>query len=348
MKLKLSLTIALTLTIIGGSAWELYWRSDKLYHEVYLEDDRHLWAEHRAKIKNASSKDVVLIGMSRTAYNLNTHIWEETQGIKPIKLAIDGKLPGPVLKDIINNTNFNGTIVMGVVPMGVFGDQNGWRYQVAQKWVDHYYNRTYTQQLGFTLSKPLQRELILLSASEDEYYNDLDLKTLIKKIKIRDGRINDFDFNLVRIGYNDEDRNYLMYERLTGNEEYQREITDLWEKFLPGLPAYSKDIEKIIDNSTTELLGLIKKFNDRGGKIIFIRHKAEEGWLNHAEKFMPKAKVWDKFDELTNAPTYHFHDYEFMSKHYLPDWSHMNAEDAKTYTRDMVNQLIKDGHLTKP
>ncbi|WP_345193696.1 hypothetical protein [Algibacter agarivorans] len=36
-----------------------------------------------------------------------------------------------------------------------------------------------------------------------------------------------------------------------------------------------------------------------------------------------------------------------MSKYTLPEWSHMNAEDAKTYTKDMVNKLISDGHLIK-
>ncbi|GAA4955169.1 hypothetical protein GCM10023314_31110 [Algibacter agarivorans] len=48
-----------------------------------------------------------------------------------------------------------------------------------------------------------------------------------------------------------------------------------------------------------------------------------------------------------NCPGYHFEDYEFMSKYTLPEWSHMNAEDAKTYTKDMVNKLISDGHLIK-
>ena len=283
--------------------------------------------------------------MSRTGYNLNTHVWEAIQGVKPIQLAMDGKLPGPVLKDIVNNTNFNGTIVMGVVPIGVFSEQKGWRYDVAQQWVDHYYDRTYAQKLGFTLSKPLHRNFVFLSSSEDAYYNDLDLKSLIKTIKIKDGRIPDFDFNLVRIGYNNEDRNFIMYDRLTGNPDYQKEITDLWDKVLPGLPEYSKDVENSANEAMEEIYALAKKLKDRGGKIIFIRHKAEEGWLKHAEKNMPEDKAWGKFASQIDCPTYHFQDYEFMSKHTLPDWSHMNAEDAKTYTRDLVNQLIHDGHL---
>ena len=96
----------------------------------------------------------------------------------------------------------------------------------------------------------------------------------------------------------------------------------------------------------TELSILVNTFKARGGKIIFIRHKAEDGWNKHATRMMPRNKVWDKFIQTVNCPGYHFEDYEFMSKYYLPDWSHLNAEDAKTYTKDIVNKLIEDGHLT--
>ncbi|TXG39183.1 hypothetical protein [Seonamhaeicola maritimus] len=347
MKLKQALITAFLLTLVGVTIWEFYWRTQTDYYIAYLEDDRNQWAEERAKVETATSEDVILIGMSRTGYNLNTHVWEATQGIDPIKLTINGKLPGPVLKDVINNTDFNGTIVLGVVPIGVFGSKKGFRYRVAQEWVDHYYNRTNAQKLGHILSKPLQRNLVLLSSSENNGYNDLDLKSLIKTITLDDGRVPSNDFKLVRIGYNDEDRNLIMYDRLVDNIKYQKEITDQWDKALPGLPAYSEKTEKNVTESIKELISLTKKLKDRGGKIIFIRHKAEDGWLKHAEKNMPKAKAWNKFVEQIDAPTYHFQDYDFMSKHYLPDWSHMSAKDAKTYTKDMVNQLIKDGHLTK-
>ena len=36
-----------------------------------------------------------------------------------------------------------------------------------------------------------------------------------------------------------------------------------------------------------------------------------------------------------------------MSKYTLPDWSHMYVDDAKTYTKDMVNKMIEDGYLTR-
>ena len=347
MNLKKSLILAITMSSVALIIWECYWRTKPEYYTAYLEDDRNLWSEQRAKVPNLTSDDVILIGASRTGYNFNTHIWEETQGVKPIHLSANGKPPGPILEDIVTNTNFNGTIVMGVVPLMVFGSPDSPRSATAQQWVNHYYKRTYAQKLGFALSKPLQRHLVMLSASEAKSYNNLDLKSLINTISFANDRIEGGGFQLINIGYNDEDRNLIMFPRFTDNPFYQKEITDVWNNFLPNLEDYWEETEKTAFEAIDYLHQLIKKFKARGGTLILIRHKAEDQWYMHAKRAMPRDKVWDKFVEMVDCPNYHFKDYEFMSKHTLPEWSHMNAQDAKTYTRAVVNKLIEDNHLTK-
>ncbi|TNJ43201.1 hypothetical protein KFZ70_10965 [Tamlana fucoidanivorans] len=345
MKLKQSFTFALVLTIASITIWELYWRTQTDYYIAYLEDDRNLWSQERAKVEKATSEDIILLGASRTGYNFNTHAWEDTQGIKPINLTGNGKPPQPFIEDVINNTKFNGTLVIGVTPLAFF--DSSFRRNVTKQWVKHYYDRTYSQRLGFELSKPLKRNLVMLSASEAKSYNDLDLKSLINRISIDDDRIKGDKFKLVNIGYNDEYRNLIMFPRLTNNPAYQKEITDEWDKVIPGVPDYSKKVENTVQREIKTLSVLVKKFKGRGGKVIFVRHKAEEGWNKHTKRMMPRDKVWNSFIKAIECPGYHFEDYEFMSKHTLPEWSHMNAEDAKTYTKDMVYQLIKDGHLKK-
>ena len=347
MNLKKSLLVAVTLGFMGLIIWECYWRTKKDYYTAYLEDDRNLWSEQRAKVADLTSDDVILIGSSRSGYNINTHIWEKTQGVKPIHLTANGKPPGPFLEDIVHNTNFNGTIILGIVPIMVFRAPDNPRRLTAQEWVEHYYDRTYAQKIGFAVSKPLQRHLVMLSSSEAKSYNNLDLKSLINTISFKDDRIESDEFKLVNIGYNDEDRNLIMFPRMTDNEYYQKEITDVWNDFLPNLPDYNEEIEKDAFDAIYYLSDLIKKFKARGGTLILIRHKAEEPWYIHAQRMMPREKVWDKFVEIADCPSYHFKDYEFMSKYTLPEWSHMNGEDAKNYTEDLVNQLIKDHHLTK-
>ena len=50
-----------------------------------------------------------------------------------------------------------------------------------------------------------------------------------------------------------------------------------------------------------DYLLLINKFKSRGGKIIFIRHKAEANWNIHIQGFLPRAKVWDVFIGMVDS-----------------------------------------------
>lgn len=345
MKLKQSLGIAIVLSILGLTAWELHWRSKPDYYHANLEDDRYLWATHRAKVESATDKDLIILGSSRTGFDFNTHVWKEVQGIKPINLSTNGKPPLPFLEDIVYNTNFRGTIVLGVTPLLCFSPGAEQRSLDAQLWVNHYYKQTYAQKLGYWVSKPLERNLVMLTSSELEFFNDLDLKSIIRRFYIPSTR-QDNRFKLLNFGYNDEDRNLIMFSSMVSNPSFAKEIQNTWNGFLPHIPDYEviKDgIPAVIHNYSET----VKKFKLRGGKIILIRHKAGEGWNKHTKRILPRPMVWDKFVEEMDSPFYHFEDYEFMSKYTLPDWSHMNAEDSKTYTKDLVNKLIEDNHLQK-
>jgi hypothetical protein len=342
MQLKQSLVIAITIGIISLTAWELYWRTKPEFYKAVIEDDRYLWAEHRAKVETATKNDIVILGSSRTGFNFNTHVWQATQGTKPINLSTDGKPPGPFLNDIVDNTSFNGTIIIGVTPLFWFDVANNPWWQPANQWIEHYHNQTYVQKLGYQLSKPLQRNLVMLTSSELEFYNDLDLKSLINRIKIP-GRTFELP-PLYNFSYHDEDRNLMMLPIMKNNPDFANKITNVWNGFLPSIPSFEAikdEIPGIIDYYED----VINRFKARGGKIIFVRHKAEEPWNKVTKQFLPREHVWDVFVKQVDCPAYHFEDYSFMSKHTLPDWSHMYVDDAKIYTKDFVNKLIEDGHL---
>ena len=344
MALKKSLLIGILLSLTALVTWELYWCTKPEYYKASLEDDRYLWARERAKVETATKEDIIIIGSSRSGFNFNTHIWEDVQGIKPINLTTDGKPPGPFLDDIVYNTSFNGTIVIGVTPLFWFDvPENTW-WQPAKQWIKHYQNETYAQKLGYLLSKPLQRNLVMLTSSELEFYNDLDLKSLINRISIP-GRI-EKERILYNFSYHDEDRNLMMLPIMIEDPDFAKKIQHVWNGFLPHIPDFiviKDEIPEIFDY----YLKVINIFKARGGKIIFVRHKAEEPWNKATKRFLPREMVWNKFIELVKCPAYHFEDYEIMSKYTLPDWSHMYTTDAKIYTKDLVNQMIKDGHLKK-
>lgn len=345
--LKSSLIIALIASTIMLGAWEMYWRSKPDMYRVGIEDDRYFWSEHRARVEKAGQEDVIIIGSSRTGYNIVTQTWKEVQGVDPIKLAIDGKPPGPVLEDIVSNTDFNGTLVVGVAPGLFFSSKSSSRWQGAQQWVDHYHNQTYAQKLGHYLSKPLQRNLVMLTSSELEFYNDLDLKSLLARYNTPDARTGN-NWSLYKFGYLDEQRNIIMLDKMTEDPEFAKKITDAWASFLPYIPKYNEDIEKSVSEQIDFYETLIEKFKNKGGRMIFIRHKSEKQWNDPFQELLPREQVYDKFIQTVDCPSYHFKDHAFMNKYTLPDWSHMASDDAVNYTRDLANKLIEDGLVKVP
>ena len=184
MNLKKSFLIALAISAIALTCWELYWRSQGYYPT--LNDDKALWSMHRANVETATGDDVVILGSSRAYFDIQLNEWEAATGKKPIQLASTGSSPLPTFNDIVNNTDFKGTVIVGVTPGLLFSTT----YPKAMPWerpqakVNHYQDRTYAQRLNFLLSIPLQQNLAFMSADEEEWADDIDLKALLKRIKI--------------------------------------------------------------------------------------------------------------------------------------------------------------------
>ncbi len=346
-KLTLPLSIAVAVTVIFLTAWELHWRSKPDYYHANVDDDRDLWAQHRAKLETATEDDVVIIGASRMGFSIRTRVWEEVQGVAPINLSTDGKTPGPFLVDIVDNTSFNGTLVIGVPTFAFFVGLPGGRfYKEASIWTEYYHKQTYAQKLGFFISKQLQRHLVMLTSSELDFYNDLDLKSLVNTIPLK-GRPGGHNLHLLKFGYNDEERNLIMFPRLTEDPAEAKAISDYWAAIFDGIEQYKEGIQKSIPPAMEFYDAQFSKFKARGGKIILVRTESEGIWLDLSKELFPREIAWDKLLERVNVAGYHFEDHPFMSRYDLPEWSHMSDKDAHTYTRDLVNKMIEDGHLKR-
>ncbi len=148
MNLKKSFIVALILCVTAIGFWESYIRSQGF--KPTLDDNEALWAVQRAKLETASKSETVLLGSSRVLFDIQLNEWENVIGKRPIQLASVGSSPLPIFSDIVNNTDFSGTVVVGVTP-GLFFSTT---YPEAQPWkwpqtkVDHYHDRTYAQRLN--------------------------------------------------------------------------------------------------------------------------------------------------------------------------------------------------------
>lgn len=340
MKLKKTLTIALIISIIGLFAWESYWRSHGYYPTI--NDDKALWASQRAKVEKASKDEVVILGSSRAYFDIQINEWETATGNAPIQLASTGSSPLPTFHDIVNNTDFNGTIIIGVTP-GLFFSTTypeAFPWKRSQSKVDFYKDRTYAQRLNFLLSVPMQSNLVFMSADEEEWVDDIDLKSLLRQVNMgnRTGQIRVPPF--YNFGDITPNRNMSMTHRAASDTTFANTIIKVWGYYGESSPPPEKETTMIF------FLDDVKKFKQKNGNLILLRCPSSGGLRMGESMVFPRTEFWDDLVKQTNVPSYHFEDYDQFKNLECPEWSHLSAEDAQYFTTELVKLLKKDNRLT--
>ena len=341
MNLKKTLLIAAILSFSSLAAWELYWRAQGM--EPTLDDDKALWAVQRAKVAGLSNSDVILTGSSRVLFDIQLDEWEEVTGRKPLQLASPGSSPLPVFRDLVRNTKFAGTIVVGVTP-GIFFSTTfpgAFPWKRPQTKVDHFNSRTPAQRLNHQLSIPLQQSLVLMSASEEEWSDDIDLRALLGRIRMQKRTESPefppfYDFNHTRT-----DRNTTVANRVLEDTAFAGTIKKVWIFFGKGAPPPDKK------STMAYFLEDLEIFKERGGKVILVRCPSS-GMLRQGEDMaFPKNVFWDELVQAAKVPHYYFADYPQLPSE-CPEWSHLSGPDAKKFTRGLLNIMIADGALPNP
>ncbi len=337
MKLKQSIIIALVLSIIGIVSWELYLRSQGLYPTI--DDNEALWAMQRQRVEKATKNDILLIGSSRVLFDMQLNEWQEQIGIRPIQLASVGSSPLPIFHDLVNNTNYNGTIIIGVTPglffSTTFPEAQPWQW--PQSKVDYYKKRTYAQISNHLLSLPLQQNLTFLS--DDQGVDGIKLKELLGKIKIGNRAADPMppfhEFGEIAL-----DRNLKMKQITVTDTAYANSIKKVWMFFGKDAPAPDK-------KSTVEFfLKDLKIFKERGGNAILVRCPSS-GALRAGENLgLPRKDFWDDLVKQADIKAYHFEDYDQIKNLTCPEWSHLSAKDAQYFTTEIVKIMKADGALS--
>lgn len=339
MKLKQTLFIALAVAIAGLSFWEMYWRSQNYSPDI--DDNKDLWAVQRAKVNIASKNDVVLLGSSRVLFDIQLNEWEQETGIRPIQLATAGASPLAMFSDIVNNSSYEGTIVVGVTPPLFFSTTfplaDPW--QRAQNRIEYFYKRTYAQRLNHVLSIPLQQKFVFMSTSEEEWTSNIDLKTLLRNIKIGNRAPQGLP-PLYRFDHISLERNTEMTEQTVRDTAFANTIKIVWGFFGKTSPPPDKvaTMAFFMKDANT--------FLERGGNLILIRPPSTGGFRMAEKEVTPRSEFWDELVAKLNVKTYHYEDYKYSKNLDCPEWSHLSAEDARYYTTLLAKTMIKDNAIT--
>ena len=340
MNLKQIFLISISGAFLFITAWELYWRSTGLVPNI--DDDKHLWAQERSKVDKLSRDDIILTGSSRVLFNIQLDEFEEEAGIRPLQLASAGSSPLPIFHDIVENTDFAGTIIVGVTP-GLFFSSispKAFPIQWPKERVDHFHSRSLADRLNHKLSIPLQENLVFLGTYDEALDNNVDLKTLLNRIEINNRTHKPryppfFDFGSIA-----SDRNVMMTEKTSSDTAAANIIIRAWKA---GLTADRPPPDK--KGTISYFAEDVKKFIARGGTVIILRSPSTGMFKTvEAEKYS-RATFYDSLMQVTQVPGYHYADHDQLKDYDCPEWSHLSAADAKTFTTDFVRILINDGHI---
>ncbi len=339
MNLKQSFFVALILSFVAVVSWECYWRYQGL--EPNIDDNKNLWANQRAKLKNFKPNTAVFIGSSRILYDIQLDVWEQETNTKPVMLAVQGASPLPVFKDIVEKTDYNGLLVVGVTP-GLFFSTlfpQASPIKRPQSLVEYYYDRTYAQRLNHALSVPLQKYLAFYRDGDEAWDTDVDLKTLISRIKL-EPRSEPFyppfnNFEEITL-----ERHMKMPERMITDTAYANTVKEAWKAILGGdFPPPEREA------TTNAFVELAKKFKEKGGNLILVRCPSSGLFKEVESKGFPRNAFWDGLVEQVGAKSYNYMDYEQFSNLHLPEWSHLSTEDARFFTSELIKIMKADGIL---
>src|SRR5687768_9413141 len=152
--------LALFLVICFIFGLESYWRSRGFVPT--FNDDKVLWSTKRKEIYKPAEEATVFIGGSRIKFDLDVPTWEKLTGEHAIQLAIVGTPGRLVLRNLANDQNFKGKVIIDVADAQFFSfPDSAQRDRLAREALEYYYDETPAQRSSAYINYFLESKLVL-------------------------------------------------------------------------------------------------------------------------------------------------------------------------------------------
>lgn len=318
----------LSLVAISIISWEYFLRSQG--HQLGYDDDEALWAKNRAQVYSPPDQSTVIIGSSRIKFDLDIPTWEENTGEKVVQLAMHGSCPLLALENLGEDENFKGKLVVDVTE-GLFFKKR--EDEAMSKRIKYLKDATPSEKVSAKIGMALESVFLFIDKEKfslGAYLDDL-------RIPDRKGVRGEGIFPK-KFSYVDFQRQEIMTDEFVADTNMQRQVTDLWSKWgaLSDKPGITGDT---LDKIFTRVKNSVKKINERGGKVVFVRTPSSGGYGLHEPVSYPRAVYYDKLLEVTGSPGIHFLDYPDTKNFICPEWSHLSKPDAVKYTIALIKIL---------
>ena len=320
---------ALALFLLLMAAWEMHWRA---YGSVpgYRNSDGE-WVAQRRRIDEGEGDATVLVGSSRTLFDIQLPVWESLAAERPIQLALEGTSAVPMLEDLAKDPNFHGRLLVGVAPDLFF---SGFTYR--GKALDLYAKQGPSQRSGNWLSQTLIEPYFAF------YDPDFALNTVLRRQTwwpLRPGVPPNLRVRKLVV-QTSIDRNSRMWDKLVTDADYRAIARATWaENFTEAPPPDMNTPEKLqkkINDQIDRATAAVKILRARGVPVVFLRLPSVDNYYAFEQKVFPRAKTWDVLLQRSGAPGIHFEDYPQLQGYNLPEWSHLAGPDADRLTAQLV------------
>ena len=324
---------ALLLAIALTGAWEWHWRAYGVVPSI--RDDDALWARQRRRIDTGEGHATVLIGSSRTLFDVQLPVWERLSGRRPIQLALVGTSPLLELEDLANDTTFKGRLLIGVAPELFF---SGYNYRGSA--LAGFRKETPSQRVGKWLS------MHLLEPRFAFYDPDFALFTILKRQSWPRRKALPARVDVRKLSNCEPDRNTYLWYKVAADPAYRALTRSIWAQDFNPPPPTPKDIvdnHKTFDEQIARAAKAITQLRARGVPVLFVREPSVGDYYASEDRAFPRQQGWDVLLASTGAPGIYFEDYaELRSGYDLPEWSHMTRASAERYTAALYRIMERD------
>jgi len=304
-------------------------------NKVSYDDNEALWADKRAMVYEPSDRATVFAGSSRIKYDLDISTWVALTGQQAIQLANVGSNPRLVLKDLANDENFKGKLIVDVTEGVFFSEQSFYDWRTKKK-IAYYKDRTPTQRFSFQVDHVLESQFVFLDQDNFSINAMLDNMHIPSRPGIFPGLFFPIGFTPVNF-----ERQSYMTPGFVADTSQQNAVKGIWAHGMLRKADHQMLTDQM-DAIFNSVKSDIDKIRARGGDVMFVRPPSS-GPLKEAElKGFPRAAYWDRLLTFTGCKGIHYADYPATADLICPEWSHLCPADAVVYTKSLVKALKEE------
>ena len=323
---------AVVLALLLTGAWEWHWRAYGAIPSYRNSDGQ--WIQQRRRIDNGEGDALVLVGSSRTMFDMQLPVWKKVTGEQPIQLALEGTSGLPVMEDLAKDPKFHGRLMVGVATSLFFTGGNG-RFKTLKDWR----KQTPTKRMGTWLS---MRFIEPYFAFDDP---DFALETVMARWPwpTRTGKPAYEDVR--KLSMSDEDRNAYMWPKVVDDKAYRDMARHIWSQLWSGpykVPTTKKAMAKMTktaDEALDRAVKAVRELRAHGARVVFVRQPVIGPYFAFENRIEPPAETWERLLKRTGAPGISFTDDPQLQGFKPPEWSHLKHADARIYTARLAPKV---------